>query len=101
MNIEEELQLPFPFGMPDSDLFKLYENVFCISDSAIVLKAAKGTEESTKTEIATIENDIVKNENKLKELLEFKNSTDIEKLKKQHEEIWEVMNLVLMRLSNI
>ena len=26
---------------------------------------------------------------------------DIEQLKKQHEEIWEVMNAVLMRLSNI
>ena len=26
---------------------------------------------------------------------------DIEQLKKQHEEIWEVMNSVLMRLSNI
>ena len=26
---------------------------------------------------------------------------DIEQLKKQHEEIWEVMNTVLMRLSNI
>lgn len=81
MNIEEELQLPFPFGMSDSDLFKLYENVFCISDSAIILKAAKGVEDKTKVEIATIENDIVKNENKLKELLEFKNSIDIDKLK--------------------
>ena len=26
---------------------------------------------------------------------------DIEQLKKQHEEIWEVMNSVLMRLSNV
>lgn len=82
MNIEEELQLPFPFGISDVDLFKLYENVFCISDSAVILKAAKGVEDKTKLEITTIENDIVKSENKLKELLDFKNSVDMNKLKK-------------------
>ena len=82
MNIEEELQLPFPFGMSDSDLFKLYENVFCISDSAIILKAAKGVEDKTKAEIATLDNDILKNENKVRELLDFQKTVDIEKLKK-------------------
>ena len=87
MNIEEELQLPFPFGMSDSDLFKLYENVFCISDSAIILKSAKGVEDKTKVEITTIENDIVKNENKLKELLEFKNTVDLSKLKRMKREL--------------
>ena len=29
MNIEEELQLPFPFGISKAELFKLFENVFC------------------------------------------------------------------------
>lgn len=95
MNIEEELQLPFPFGMSDSDLFKLYENVFCISDSAIILKAAKGVEDSTKTEIATIENDIIKNENKLKELLAFKETIDLEKLKKMKKYLESKNNKVL------
>ena len=80
MNIEEELQLPFPFDMTRSDLFKLYEDVFCVSDSAIILKAAKGTEDETKDEVALIENEISKNENKLKELIEFKNEVDINKL---------------------
>ena len=95
MNIEEELQLPFPFGMSDSDLFKLYENVFCISDSAIILKAAKGVEDKTKVEITTIENDIVKNENKLKELLEFKNTIDLGKLKNMKSELADKNNRIL------
>lgn len=99
MNIEEELQLPFPFGMSDSDLFKLYENVFCISDSAIILKSAKGVEDKTKVEIATIENDIVKNENKLKELLEFKNTVDLDKLKSMKSKL-EVKNNRILKLKD-
>lgn len=95
MNIEEELQLPFPFGMSDSDLFKLYENVFCISDSAIILKAAKGVEDSTKTEITTLDNDILKNDNKVKELLEFQKTVDIEKLKKMKKYLENKNNKVL------
>lgn len=80
MNLEEELQLPFPFGMSNTDLFKLYENVFCISDSAVILKAAKGVEDETKFEISTLENDIIKNNNKLKELQDFKEKVDLNKL---------------------
>lgn len=80
MNLEEELQLPFPFGMSNTDLFKLYENVFCISDSAVILKAAKGVEDETKFEISTLENDIIKNNNKLKELQDFKENVDLNKL---------------------
>ena len=80
MNLEEELQLPFPFGISNADLFKLYENVFCISDSAVILKSAKGIEDKTKFEISTLENDILKNNNKLKELQEFKEFVDLDKL---------------------
>lgn len=95
MNIEEELQLPFPFGMSDSDLFKLYENVFCISDSAIILKSAKGVEDKTKVEIATIENDIIKNENKLKELIEFKDTIDLNKLKSMRSKLVDKNNRII------
>ena len=51
MNIEEELQLPFPFGIPDSELFKLFENVFCVSDSAVILKSAKEHEDKVKDDL--------------------------------------------------
>lgn len=95
MNIEEELQLPFPFGMSDADLFKLYENVFCISDSAIILKAAKGVEDKTKLEITTLENDIIKNENKLKELLEFKATIDIDKLRNMKKSLEEKRDKII------
>ena len=80
MNLEEELQLPFPFGISNADLFKLYENVFCISDSAVILKSAKTMEDNIKFEISTLENNIIKNNNKLKELQDFKEFINLDKL---------------------
>lgn len=86
MNIEEELQLPFPFGVSKSELFKLFENVFCVSDSAIILKSAKEQEEKVKGDISLLETNLSKNQNKLKELREFKQFVDLDKLKglKEH-----------------
>ena len=83
MNIEEELQLPFPFGISKSELFKLYENVFCVSDSAVILKAAKEQEENTKNEIFVLENEITKNKNKMEEILKFKSEVDMDFLIKR------------------
>lgn len=82
MNIEEELQLPFPFGISKSELFKLFENVFCVSDSAVILKSAKEHEDKVKTKCSLIELDINKNKGKLEALQEFKGEVDINKLKR-------------------
>ena len=83
MNIEEELQLPFPFGISKTDLFKLYENVFCVSDSAVILKAANTKETETKDLIASLENDIVKNENKIAAITKFKEEINIDFLEQK------------------
>lgn len=80
MNIEEELQLPFPFGFSKSDLFKLFENIFCVSDSAIILKSMKDHEVQIKTEIDFLENDLLKNKKKVEELQKFKEDIDLSKL---------------------
>ncbi len=77
MNIEEELQLPFPFGLTSSELFKLFENVFCVSDSAVILKAAKGCEDDTKSEIGSLELEEQKNQVKIRELNNFKEFLDL------------------------
>ena len=82
MNIEEELQLPFPFGMSESDLFKLYEDVFCVSDSAVILKAAKERENEESLNIFSTENEITKTTRKLEELDKFKEEVDLSKLEK-------------------
>ena len=81
MNIEEELQLPFPFGTSKTDLFKLFENIFCVSDSAVILKAAKEQEEAIKDNIEALELDKIKIESKLEHLKEFKESLDLDRLR--------------------
>ena len=80
MNIEEELQLPFPYGISKFDLFKLFENVFCVSDSAIILKSAKEQENKVKEEIVLLESDLVKTQKKIEELNKFKLEVDFDKL---------------------
>ena len=80
MNIEEELQIPFPFGINKFDLFKLYENVFCVSDSALILKSAKEHEDEIKGELSTIELELNKNKVKKEAVKSFKNSVDLSKL---------------------
>ena len=81
MNIEEELQLPFPFGISGVELFKLFENVFCVSDSAVILKSAKDYEKSVNDEIDSLEIEAQKAQVKINALQEFKKFLDIEKLK--------------------
>lgn len=81
MNIEEELQLPFPFGLSKTDLFKLYENVFCVSDSAVILKSARDHENGVKNECTNTELEINKVKNKLNALDELKKEVDINILK--------------------
>lgn len=44
MNIEGEWDLLFPFDRTPSELFKLFENIFCVSDSALILKSYKDEE---------------------------------------------------------
>lgn len=81
MNIEEELQLPFPFGIPDSELFKLFENVFCVSDSAVILKSAKEHEDKVKDDIGLLELEETKIQNKISCLNTFKEEVNIGTLK--------------------
>ena len=85
LNIEEELQLPFPFGLSKTDLFKLFENVFCVSDSAIILKSAKKAEDEVSNNLTFLNNDLTKNKNKLEELQQFKGEVDLGKLNKMCE----------------
>lgn len=72
MNIEEELQLPFPFGCTETELFELFENVFCVSDSATILKSAKEHENKVKFDLDLLGIELNKNNTKLTELESFK-----------------------------
>lgn len=92
MNIEEELQLPFPYGISKIDLFKLFENIFCVSDSAIILKSAKNHENEVKSDIELLENEISKVKNKLSELKKFQKEISLNKLKSTKDKVVKQQN---------
>ena len=87
MNIEEELQLPFPYGVSKTDLFKLFENIFCVSDSAVILKSAKDHENEVKNDISLLENEATKVGKKLEELKKFKEELNLSQLKELRSEL--------------
>jgi predicted ATP-dependent endonuclease of OLD family len=87
MNIEEELQLPFPFGIPDSELLKLFENVFCVSDSAVILKSAKEHEDRVKNDINLLELEKTKVQTKLHGLAELKEEVSLSRLEEYKKEL--------------
>lgn len=85
MNVESELELPFPFDRNSSELFKLFENIFCVSDSACILKLMKDDEDRNDKERKRKEEEILKLDNKLKALEELEQEVDLDKLKRGKE----------------
>ncbi len=81
MNIESELELPFPFDKSNSELFKLFEkNIFCVSDSSSVTKFIKADEEEANRlkDNSTYELDRIKQ--KLEAINELEQEIDLNKL---------------------
>lgn len=82
MNIEGEWDLPFPFDRTPSELFKLFENVFCVSDSATILKSYKEEETDLAKQVSDIKDKIKRNTNKLNALEELEKEANLEEVKK-------------------
>lgn len=81
MNIESELELPFPFDKNNSELFKLFEkNIFCISDSTAITKLIKADEEETARQKDIVENDLNRYKQKLQAVGELEKEVDLERL---------------------
>ena len=78
MNIEGEWNLPFPFDRTPSELFKLFENIFCISDSAVILKSFKEEEGNTVKERLKFEDSLSRVNKKIEGLKELTQEIDTE-----------------------
>lgn len=79
MNIEGEWDLPFPFDRTPSELFKLFENIFYISDSAVILKSFKEEEANMVKDKLTNEDKLIRVANKINALEELAKEVNIEK----------------------
>ena len=86
MNIEGEWNLPFPFDRTPSELFKLFENVFCVSDSATILKSFKEEETDINKQIGDTKDKVQKAKNKLSALEELEKEVDLPKIKRELKE---------------
>lgn len=83
MNVEGELELPFPFDKGPTDLFKLFEkSIFCVSDSALILKTIKADEDNINKDKATAKYELERFNNKLKALSSLQEEIDLNKIKK-------------------
>lgn len=83
MNIEGEWNLPFPFDRTPAELFKLFENVFCVSDSATLLKSYKEEESDLVKKVNDTKDKIRKAHTKLTALDELEAEVDISKVKEE------------------
>lgn len=105
MNIEGELDLPFPFDRTPSQLFKLFENIFCVSDSALIIKTFKDDETRDTKEKSTLTERSDRLRKKLSALRELAEEVNIEEVRAKLEELktsykqYEVMEKDIAALS--
>ena len=85
MNIEGELQLPFPFDRNPQELFKLFENLLSVLKSSGVLKQFKALESSRDSEVLLLESEIDKYSTKYKAIKDLKEVVSIEMMSKMKE----------------
>ena len=78
MNVESELELPFPFDKTNGELFKLFEkNIFCISASTAITKLIKSDEEETASKKDNAEYELSRLQNKLTAIEELEKEVDL------------------------
>ena len=80
MNIEGEWDLAFPFDRTPSELFRLFENIFCVSDSAVILKSFKEEEADSVKQRTVLEERHSRLGEKVKALEDLKAEVDLEKI---------------------
>lgn len=97
MNIEGEWDIPFPFDKSPAELFRLFENVFCVSDSTTILKAYKEEEADLVKQNSDLQDKVAKLEKKEFYLTELEKEVNIEevedKLKKFRTDADEYLSL--------
>ena len=76
VNIQGEWDHLFPFGRTDSELFKIFEDMFPVSDSAKIFSHIKNDDDLNNKEILNIQTKMQVNESKIELIEEFIETTD-------------------------
>lgn len=76
----EKEGLPFPFNLNDVELFKMFEELYNISSSAVIFKFMKKLETQTNSNISANKETIAQNKTRLEKIVEVEDRYDLEKL---------------------
>lgn len=87
INIQDEWSLLFPFQKTDSQMYKLFEDIFSINDSTVILKKIKEDESICKKELCNFNSELSRNKDKLTHLKKYLSSVDGDTLKEYKEEL--------------
>lgn len=91
-NLEDEWTLPFPFYKNGSEIFKLFENIFSVSDSAKILKCMKESEDENKRALKYSEKEIEHVNLKIDSIRKLNIKESVEKLKEYKNNLTYVNN---------
>jgi len=82
LNIQDEWSSMFPFDRTDSQVYKLFEDIFAVGegDSTVVMKKIKDDESEAKRKIAEINSKLTSNRVRLEKIESFLNSHDVSEL---------------------
>lgn len=90
-NIESEWQLPYPYYKTPSELFKVFENIFCVSDSAKILKSMKESEDGYKKKVQHTEDEVDKIQQKIQAIKDLNVQENVQKLSVLRDKLQELL----------
>jgi DNA repair ATPase RecN len=71
INMHTEWDVLFPFDKSETELFKLFEDIFNVSDSAKIIAAIKNDEDCCNKDINALTNNKISNDTKIKAIDDF------------------------------
>ena len=81
LNLEGAWQVLFPYDKSDAELFKLFENIFCVSDSGKIFQTFKAEEDRLSKELNEFKGILNKNKLKIQAIENLQDKVDIDRLK--------------------
>lgn len=72
--------MPFPFDLSDTELFKVFEELYNVSSSGIIFKYMKSLESKTNSEVKSIKSQIEIDKSKIEKIIDLEDKYDLQDL---------------------
>lgn len=101
VNIHTEWDVLFPFSESDTEIFKLFEDIFNISSLAIIIDKMKADENAINKSIFDLENSIAINTKKINAIQSLNELCNLDELKEYYKKINVLVNSFNVLLNDI